>query len=87
MNVHFPEAELKSATQAQTLTLIANYFLLEPRRVGIGCRLVEDLGADSLEILEITHALNDLFGIELPEDELSSVRTAGDLCRLVDKFF
>jgi len=53
----------------------------------MGCRLVEDLGADSLEILEITHALNDLFGIELPEDELSSVRTAGDLCRLVDKFF
>jgi acyl carrier protein len=49
-------------------------------------RLVEDLGADSLEILEITLALNDHFGIELPEAELTSVRTTGDLCRWVDRF-
>ncbi len=85
MNVHFPGVELKSATQAQTLALIASYFLLEPQRVGVGSRLVEDLGADSLEILEVTQALNDHFGIELPEDQLSSARTTGDLCRMVDQ--
>lgn len=86
MKGHFPDAELKSATQAQILTLIAHYFLLNLQSVEMDSRLVEDLGADSLEILEITLALNDYFGIELPEAELSSVRTTGDLCRWVDRF-
>ncbi len=64
--------------------LIADYFLLSPSSVQLDSYLVEDLGADSLEILEITLALNDRFAIELPENQLSSARTVGDLCRMVE---
>lgn len=74
-----------SETRQEITDLVANYFLLPASSVQLDSRLVDDLGADSLEILEITLALNDRFAIELPENELSSVRTVGDLCQMVAK--
>ena len=74
-----------SETQQEITDLVANYFLLTASSVQLDSRLVDDLGADSLEILEIALALNDRFAIELAENELASVRTVGDLCRMVAK--
>lgn len=72
------------ARQEAVIGLIADYFLLDKAKVGLHSRLVEDLGADSLEILEITLTLNERFDIELPEEELAAVRTVGDLFRMVE---
>ena len=38
---------------------------------------VDDLGVDSLSLVELTMALEDELGIELPEDELADVATIG----------
>ena len=38
---------------------------------------VEDLGVDSLALVEYTMDLEDAFGIELPEEELAEVKTIG----------
>lgn len=69
----------------QVINIIADYFLRDAAGIKPGLRLVEDLGADSLEILEITLALNEQLGIELPEEQLGTVRTVDDLCRLVNE--
>lgn len=67
---------------ADAWVVIADYFLREPEELRPDMRLVEDLGADSLEILEIAMSLNDRLGIELPERALGKVKTVGDLCTL-----
>ena len=38
---------------------------------------VDDLQVDSLSLVELTMELEDVFGVELPEDELSDVTTIG----------
>lgn len=55
-------------------------------------RLIEDLGADSLDCLEIVMALEDRFGIKIPDDILFSedgdtlkTETVQDLANLVEK--
>lgn len=40
---------------------------------------VEDLSADSLEIVELVMALENEFGIEIPEDAVEKIKTIGDL--------
>ena len=40
---------------------------------------VEDLSADSLEIVELVMALGNEFGIEIPEDAVEKIKTIGDL--------
>jgi acyl carrier protein len=65
------------------IMVIADYLQRECTEVSLGSRLVEDLGTDSLEILEITLSLNDHFDVDIPESALAYVRTVSDLCHLV----
>jgi acyl carrier protein len=39
---------------------------------------VEDLGADSLDVVELIMALEEEFGIEIPEEDAEKIKTVGD---------
>jgi acyl carrier protein len=45
----------------------------------------EDLGADSLDVVELVMALEDEFGIEIPDDEVGSIKTVGDAVDYISK--
>ena len=45
----------------------------------------EDLGADSLDVVELVMALEDEFGIEIPDDEVGSIKTVGDAVDYITK--
>lgn len=49
------------------------------RRVAADDRLVEDLGAESLDLVNIVAALEDRYGIDIPEEEIADLRTVADL--------
>lgn len=42
-------------------------------------RIVEDLGADSLTVMEIIMAVEDRFNLSIPDDRLEKVKSVGDL--------
>ena len=46
---------------------------------------VHDLQVDSLSLVEFTMELEDVFGIELPEDELTGLTTIGGLVDLIER--
>lgn len=46
-------------------------------------RIVDDLGADSLTVMEITMALEEHFGFAIPDEELERVATVADLFAVV----
>lgn len=43
----------------------------------------EDLGLDSLDVVELSVKIEDAFGIDIDEDDLENVRTVGDAANLV----
>ncbi len=43
----------------------------------------EDLGADSLDLVELVMALEETFNIEVAEDELKEIRTVGEAFELI----
>jgi acyl carrier protein len=45
----------------------------------------EDLGADSLDVVELVMAFEDEFGIEIPDDEVGDLKTVGDAVSYIDK--
>ena len=47
--------------------------------------IVEDLGADSLDSVDIILALEDEFDIQIPDEETENIKTVGDLCNYVEK--
>jgi acyl carrier protein len=47
-------------------------------------RLVEDLGLDSLDAVELAISVERKFDIEVPEEELTKLKTVGDMVALVE---
>lgn len=47
--------------------------------------LVDELGLDSLDTVELTLGLEEAFGVEIPDAELEDVRTVGDVIDLIEK--
>ena len=47
-------------------------------------KFIEDLGADSLDIVELVMALEEEFGTEIPDEEAEKLQTVGDVARFVD---
>ena len=45
----------------------------------------EDLGADSLDVVELVMALEDEFSIEIPDDEVGEIKTVGAAVTYIDK--
>ena len=61
----------------------AEVLSVEPGQVTEGARFKEDLDADSLDLVELVMALEDEFGVAVPEDELEGVETVGQAYELV----
>jgi acyl carrier protein len=45
---------------------------------------VDDLGADSLDIVELVMALEEEFGISIPDEDAESIKTVGDAVAYID---
>ncbi|WP_071429454.1 acyl carrier protein [Angelakisella massiliensis] len=46
--------------------------------------MVDDLGADSLDIVDLVMTLEDEFDIEIPDEDVEGVRTVGDLVKYLE---
>jgi len=69
--------------EAIIIAILANRLVVDVEVVTLNARLVEDLGADSLNFLDIALDINDLLEIELPPEGLACIRKVEDLYRLV----
>jgi len=47
-------------------------------------KFVEDLGADSLDVVELVMALEEKFDIEIPDDEAEKIMTVGDAVKYIE---
>ncbi len=44
----------------------------------------DDLGADSLDVVELLMAIEDEFDVEIPDEEIESIKTIGDLVKYIE---
>ena len=44
----------------------------------------DDLGADSLDVVDLVMALEDEFDVEIPEDQVENIKTVGDIVKFID---
>ncbi len=47
--------------------------------------VIKDLGADSLDVVELLMALEEEYGITLPDGEVENIRTVGDIVQMLEK--
>lgn len=46
--------------------------------------IANDLGADSLDVVELLMAIEDEFDVEIPDEEIENIKTIGDLVKYIE---
>jgi acyl carrier protein len=57
---------------------------VKPEQVTPAAKFIEDLGADSLDTVELVMALEEEFGIEVPDEQAEKLQSVGDVIKYVE---
>ena len=75
-----------SRIQDKARALIASKMKLEEKDITPEKHLFNDLGADSLDFVELSMMLEREFNVKFSEDEMANAKTVGDLYELIEKY-
>ena len=65
--------------------LIAEQFGVEPETIAADTAFVDDLGADSVDLMDLSMALEEEFGMEEDSEDIESIVTVGDLYKYMQE--
>lgn len=65
--------------------LIVEKIGIEKDAVTLDASFIEDLGCDSLDVVELVMTLEEEFNIEVPDEELEKLVTVGDVVEYIEK--
>lgn len=68
-----------SAVPAKVTEVIVEQLGVDPERVKAEASFIDDLGADSLDIVELVMAMEEEFGIEIPDEDAEKLKTVQDV--------
>ena len=74
-----------SDTAERVKKIVVEHLNVEADKVTDNASFIEDLGADSLDTVELVMAFEEEFGIEIPDDAAESIVTVGDAVKYIDK--
>ena len=67
------------AVTKKVTSIIVEQLSVEESALVPEANLLDDLGADSLDVVELVMALEEEFGIEIPDDDVENIRTIKDV--------
>jgi len=66
-------------------SVIAEQLGVKPEEVTDQAKFVDDLGADSLDTVELVMALEEEYGIEIPDEDAEKLTTVGDAIKYIEE--
>lgn len=72
------------AVQEKITEIIVEQLGVKPEEVTAEASFVDDLGADSLDTVELVMALEEEFGVEIPDEDAEKIQTVGDAIKYIE---
>lgn len=79
------EDRMAENTEARVKEIIVNELGVEAEKVTPAASFVEDLGADSLDTVELVMAFEEEFGMEIPDEDAEQLQTVGDAIKYIEE--
>jgi len=57
---------------------------VEEDAVTMDASIIDDLGADSLDIVDLVMSLEEEFDTEIPDEEIENIKTVGDMVKFIE---
>ncbi len=64
--------------------ILSEQFDVEEDSITADTKISEDLGADSLDVVDLLMSLEDEFEVEVPDDEIENIKTVGELVKYIE---
>ena len=71
--------------ESQVKEIIATQLSVEPEKVTSDAKFIEDLGADSLDIVELVMAFEDKFSIEVPDEDTEQLKSVKEVVEYIEQ--
>lgn len=71
--------------EEKVIALIAEKLGKKKNTITLNTNLVEDLGADSLDVVELIMTFEDEFNVSLPDEDVAKMKTVGDVVNYIKK--
>ena len=65
--------------------IVIDHLGVDSDKVVESASFIDDLGADSLDTVELVMAFEEEFGVEIPDDAADSILTVGDAVKFIEK--
>lgn len=65
--------------------IIAKELEVDVKQLTAEAKFIEDLGADSLDIVELVMALEEEFGLDIPDEDADKLKTVGDAMKYLQE--
>src|SRR5690606_23504349 len=79
------EGNSMSDTPDRVKKIVVEHLGVEEDKVTPDASFIDDLGADSLDIVELVMAFEEEFGVEIPDDAAEKINTVGDANRYIEE--
>ena len=63
--------------------ILAEQLDADPEEMTLDTNIAKDLGADSLDVVELLMSIEDEFEVEIPDEEIENIKTIGDLVEYI----
>ena len=73
------------AAEDKIKSIIAEQLGVKPEEVTSKASFVDDLGADSLDTVELIMALEEEFNIEIPDEDAEKMKTVGEVVKYIEE--
>ena len=75
----------EKTTEQRVKEIIVEQLGVNPDQVTPDAKFIEDLGADSLDTVELVMALEEEFGHEIPDEEAEKLQSVGDVIKYIEE--
>ena len=65
--------------------IIVDQLDVDEDKVKMEASITEDLGADSLDVVDLVMSLEEEFDVEIPDEQVENIKTVGDIVKFIEE--
>lgn len=77
------EKRMPESVEEKVRSIICDQLAVDSAKVVTGASFIEDLGADSLDIVELVMTMEEEFDLDIPDEEAEKIKTVGDVVKYI----
>ena len=76
---------MSASVEERVRNIICDQLAVEPEKVSVTASFIDDLGADSLDIVELVMTMEEEFDLDIPDEDAEKMKTVGDAVKYIEE--